>query len=70
MDHEPKNAQLQIPRVARERGVSEEVVRGEVTKATDNPLLGIGGDPGVNVLRVNLALDALTPKSALAEKKP
>jgi potassium-transporting ATPase KdpC subunit len=65
-----RNAQLQIPRVAKERGVSEEAVRGEVTKATDNPLLGIGGDPGVNVLRLNLALDALTPKGALAEKKP
>ena len=65
-----RNAQLQIPRVAKERGVSEEAVRGEVTKATDKPLLGIGGDPGVNVLRLNLALDALTPKDALAEKKP
>jgi potassium-transporting ATPase KdpC subunit len=65
-----RNAELQIPRVAKERGVSEEAVRGEVTKATDKPLLGIGGDPGVNVLRLNLALDALTPKGALAEKKP
>jgi potassium-transporting ATPase KdpC subunit len=64
-----RNAQLQIPRVAKERGVSEEAVRGEVTKATDHPLLGIGGDPGVNVLRLNLALDVLTPKGALAEKK-
>jgi potassium-transporting ATPase KdpC subunit len=64
------NAQLQIPRVAKERGLSEEVVRGEVTKATDYPLLGLGGDPGVNVLRVNLALDALTPQGALAAKKP
>jgi potassium-transporting ATPase KdpC subunit len=65
-----QNAQLQIPRVAKERGLSEDVVRGEVTKATDNPLFGIGGDPGVNVLKVNLALDALAPKGALAEKKP
>src|SRR5580700_11972237 len=65
-----RNAQLQIARVAKERGVSEEVIRGEVVKATDKPLLGIGGDPGVNVLRLNLALDALTPKDALAEKKP
>jgi potassium-transporting ATPase KdpC subunit len=64
-----QNAQLQIPRVAKERGVSEEVVRGEVTKATDHPLFGLGGDPGVNVLRVNLALDLLTPKGALAAKK-
>ena len=65
-----RNAQLQISRVAKERGVSEEAVRGEVNKATDRPLLGIGGDSGVNVLRLNLALDALTPKGALAEKKP
>jgi K+-transporting ATPase ATPase C chain len=64
-----QNAQLQIPRVAKERGVSEEVVRGEVTKATDHPLFGLGGDPGVNVLRVNLALDLLAPKGALAAKK-
>src|SRR6201981_1400389 len=42
-----QNAQLQIPRVAKERGLSEEAVRGEVAKATNNPLLGIGGDPGV-----------------------
>jgi K+-transporting ATPase ATPase C chain len=66
-----QNAQMQTPRVAKERGVSEEVVRAEVTKATDNPLFGIGGDPGVNVLRVNLALDRLAPKgAALAAKKP
>ena len=65
-----QNAQLQIPRVAKERGLNEELVRGEVGKATDNPLLGIGGDPGVNVLKLNLALDALAPKGALAEKKP
>jgi len=49
---------------------SEEHVRGEVAKATDNPLLGLGSNPGVNILKLNLALDALTPKSGLAEKKP
>jgi potassium-transporting ATPase KdpC subunit len=65
-----QNATLQIPRVAKERGLTEELVRGEVAKATDNPLLGIGGDPGVNILKLNLALDALTQKSGLAEKKP
>jgi K+-transporting ATPase ATPase C chain len=65
-----QNSQLQISRVAKERGLSEDAVRNEVTKATDKPLLGIGGDPGVNVLRLNLALDALAPKGALAEKKP
>ena len=65
-----QNALLQVPRVAKERGLSEEAVRGEVTKATDKALLGIGGDPGVNVLKLNLALDTRVPKNALAEKKP
>ncbi len=65
-----RNALLQVPRVAKERGISEEAVRGEVTKATDKALLGIGGDPGVNVLKLNLALDTRVPKNALAEKKP
>jgi len=63
------NAQLQIPRVAKETGLSEEAVRAEVTKATDNPLLGIGGERGVNVLKLNVALDAVAAKRALAEKK-
>jgi potassium-transporting ATPase KdpC subunit len=65
-----QNAQLQVPRVAKERGLSEEVLRSEVTKATDSTLLGIGGEPGVNVLKLNVALDAVAAKGALAEKKP
>jgi K+-transporting ATPase ATPase C chain len=57
-----KNALLQVPRVARERGSSEEVVKGEVAKATAGRSLGIFGEPGVNVLVLNLALDKLAPK--------
>jgi K+-transporting ATPase ATPase C chain len=53
-----KNAKLQIPRVAKARNLSEADVRAEVEKATDGPSLGIFGDPGVNVLKLNLALDA------------
>jgi K+-transporting ATPase ATPase C chain len=64
------NAKLQIPRIAKDRGLTEEVVRAQVDKATDRPLLGVGGDPGVNVLKLNLALDGMVAKDGLAEKKP
>ncbi len=53
-----RNAELQTPRVAKERGLSPDVVKAEIAKATDNPFLGIGGESGVNVLLLNLALDA------------
>ena len=66
----PKNAQLQAARVAHERGIGEEVVRNEVEKATDKSLLGFIGDSGINVLKLNLALDALPSKDTNAEKKP
>jgi K+-transporting ATPase ATPase C chain len=66
----PQNAALQIPRVARARGLSEDVVREAVAKATDGSLLGLGGDPGVNVLKLNVALDTEASKQGLAEKKP
>ena len=64
-----KNAELQVPRVAKARGLSEDVVKAAVAKATDNPLLGLGGDPGVNVLKLNVALDAASPKEGLAQGK-
>ena len=40
-----QNAQIQIPRVAKERGLTEEAVQGEVTKATDNPCSGLAANP-------------------------
>jgi K+-transporting ATPase ATPase C chain len=55
----PRNAELQTPRVAKERGLSPDVVKAEIAKVTDNPFLGIGGESGVNVLMLNLALDTL-----------
>jgi potassium-transporting ATPase KdpC subunit len=58
----PKNALLQVPRVARERGLGVDYVKSEIAKATDRPSLGILGEAGVNVLKLNLALDAVTPK--------
>jgi K+-transporting ATPase ATPase C chain len=52
-----KNAELQVPRVAKTRGLSEDNVRDLVRQNTDGPQFGILGDPGVNVLKLNLALD-------------
>jgi potassium-transporting ATPase KdpC subunit len=52
-----KNAELQAPRVAKERGLGLDAVKAQITKATDGPSLGILGEPGVNVLKLNIALD-------------
>jgi potassium-transporting ATPase KdpC subunit len=54
-----QNAALQIPRVAKARGISEDKLRELVRQNTDGPDLGILGEPGVNVLRLNRALDQL-----------
>jgi potassium-transporting ATPase KdpC subunit len=53
----PENALLQAPRVARARGVSEEVVAGKIKAHTEGRTLGILGEPRVNVLLLNLDLD-------------
>lgn len=55
----PRNAALQTPRVARARGLGEAQVRELVRTFTSGPDLGWLGDPGVNVLLLNRALDAL-----------
>jgi K+-transporting ATPase ATPase C chain len=54
----PSNARLQAPRVARERGMSVEQVLALVDTHTRGRSLGFLGEPGVNVLELNLALDA------------
>ncbi len=53
----PANAALQIPRIARARGVSEEDVRRLVTDYTQGPQLGFLGGARVSALALNLALD-------------
>lgn len=53
------NAQLQIGRVASERGLATDVVAQLVKQYTDGRQLGVLGEPGVNVVELNLALDDL-----------
>ena len=55
----PAAARVQVARVSRVRGVDRRVVEGLVAAATEAPQFGVLGQPRVNVLRVNLALDAL-----------
>jgi K+-transporting ATPase ATPase C chain len=53
-----RNAELQTPRIAKARGSSEQNVRELIQENTDGRDLGVLGEPGVNVLNLNLALDA------------
>lgn len=55
----PAYAEEQVARIARERELTERTVRGLVDRYTQSRTLGILGEPRVNVLRLNLALDAL-----------
>jgi len=54
----PAYAQEQIPRIARERGLTQAQVRALVSQNTQGRTLGFLGEPRVNVLDLNLALDA------------
>ena len=56
----PANARFQAPRIAKVRGLSEDRVAELIDENTDGRWLGIFGEPGVNVLELNLALDEET----------
>jgi potassium-transporting ATPase KdpC subunit len=58
----PEAAMFQTERIAKVRGLKNDVVKKLVEDFTEGPQLGIFGDPRVNVLKLNLALDALKEK--------
>ncbi|MFZ3277321.1 MAG: potassium-transporting ATPase subunit KdpC [Candidatus Sulfotelmatobacter sp.] len=61
-DISPEAAEFQVPRISRERGLSEDVVREAVRQHTESRQFGFLGEPRVNVLESNLTLDEIAPK--------
>ncbi len=55
----PAAAYYQVPRIARERSITEEKLRSMVQQHIELPFLGIFGEPRVNILLLNLALNSL-----------
>lgn len=63
----PAAAAYQVQRVARERGVTSADLHGLVAEATEGRTFGLLGEPRVNVLMLNRALDARFPRAGTTE---
>lgn len=62
-DITPANARMQVARVADARGLEPGRVEDLIASMTQSPVLGIFGEPRVNVLALNLALDDMAPEA-------
>jgi potassium-transporting ATPase KdpC subunit len=69
-DITPAAAAFEVPRVARERGMTQQAVEALVHKYTQDRQWGFLGEPRVNVLELNLALDQVQPMREPQEASP
>jgi len=60
----PEAAEFQVPRIAKERGLSDDVVRAAIRQHWESRQFGFLGEARVNVLELNLALDEMSQKGA------